>query len=150
MRFTFQSVIEVVFRDVSTLGSALFYWFLAFILLSVGYVSVFVLLAIFFIAVYLLVAMIRFFYFKERPHKEPYSNFFEKIDASSFPSVHAARSVFLAFVLHTLFESTLLFSVLVFCAAFLVCVSRVLLHKHDIVDVIGGAVLGVLFFLLLF
>ena len=150
MQFTFKNVSEVVFRDISALGSAVFYWFLALLLLSTGYVTIFIFLAFFFVVIYLLVATIRFFFFKERPHKELYSNIFEKIDASSFPSVHAARSVFLAFVLHMLFGSTLVFSVLVFGAAFLVCVSRVILHKHDIIDVLGGAVLGVLFFLLLF
>ncbi len=150
MRFTFRNILDVAFRDISALGGAIFYWFLALLLLSLGHVYIFIFFALFFIVVYIIVATIRFFFFKERPDKESYSNLFEKIDASSFPSVHAARSVFLAFVLRSLFDYNLIFSILLFSAAFLVCVSRVVLRKHDVTDVIGGAVLGVLFFLLLF
>ncbi|HLD79979.1 MAG: hypothetical protein A2822_01230 [Candidatus Staskawiczbacteria bacterium RIFCSPHIGHO2_01_FULL_41_41] len=88
------------------------------------------------------VLLIRIFYFKNRPKKEEYQNFWEKIDASSFPSLHTARIVFLAVLFSVYFSnvySTTLFTV----TAALVSYSRVYLQKHDWVDVAGGIVVGV-------
>jgi len=150
MHFTIQRISEIVFRDISALGSAFFFWLLTFILFTLGFVREAFLSALFFVVVYLLVACIRLLYFKERPVKESHRTLFEKIDASSFPSVHAARAVFLALVLHTLFSRHLFFSVLLFAVALLICISRVVLRKHDVVDIIVGAVVGAVFFLLLF
>lgn len=150
MRFTFANISAVIFRDISALGSAFFFWLVVLLLFSLRFLREAFFLALFFVLAYMLVALIRILYFKERPEKESYRNLFEKIDASSFPSVHAARAAFLALTLHTLFGRSLLFSLLVFFVAFLVCISRLVLHKHDLVDVTVGALLGILFFLVLF
>ncbi|MDP3698692.1 MAG: phosphatase PAP2 family protein [Nanoarchaeota archaeon] len=89
-----------------------------------------------------IVILIRIFYFKDRPKKETYSNFIERIDASSFPSLHAARIVFLAMLFSTHFANQYL-TILCTVTAALVSYSRIYLQKHDWIDVAGGAVAGI-------
>jgi len=69
-------------------------------------------------------------------------------DKFSFPSGHASRAVFLAYFLtHTVLDSVLLLPLL-YAWASAVCVSRVLLRRHHLVDVACGAIFGVVEFYL--
>ena len=88
-----------------------------------------------------IVIIIRILYFKNRPKKELYKNWMERIDASSFPSLHTARIVFLA-LLFTFFVHNYYLALLCAIIAVLVSYSRIYLKKHDWIDVIGGAMLG--------
>ncbi|MBI2124929.1 phosphatase PAP2 family protein [Candidatus Woesearchaeota archaeon] len=88
------------------------------------------------------VLIIRIFYFKPRPKKEEFTNFWQKIDASSFPSLHTARIVFLA-ILFSVYFSNLYSTVLFTVTAALVSYSRVYLQKHDWIDIVGGIALGI-------
>ncbi len=89
-----------------------------------------------------IVVLIRIFYFKDRPRKETHSNFIERIDASSFPSLHSARIVFLAMLFSVHFANQYV-TILCTAVAALVSYSRIYLKKHDWIDVLGGAVVGV-------
>ncbi|MBI2627671.1 phosphatase PAP2 family protein [Candidatus Nomurabacteria bacterium] len=88
------------------------------------------------------VLIIRIFYFKPRPKKEEFTNFWQKIDASSFPSLHTARIVFLA-ILFSVYFSNLYSTALFTVTAALVSYSRIYLQKHDWIDIVGGIVLGI-------
>ena len=46
---------------------------------------------------YLFGSFIKLIYFKERPNEQKYNNAFQKIDASSFPSIHTSNSFIVAF-----------------------------------------------------
>src|SRR3989344_4049904 len=84
------------FRDMTSLGSLWFYAiFMAFFLILSDYASLKVLLSGF-ILMYFAVIIIRSIYFKNRPIKYNYNTTIEKLDASSFPSLHAARTAFLS------------------------------------------------------
>ena len=96
--------------------------------------------------IYFLTFVIRIFYFKSRPKKVKYSNFIEKIDASSFPSVHAARTTFILLLLLVYFVRSFFLAGGLIFVAFLACYSRIYLMKHDKVDVFGGIVLGIVSF----
>ena len=89
-----------------------------------------------------IIVVIRIFYFKNRPKKETYSNFIERIDASSFPSLHSARIIFLAILFSVHFANQYL-TILCTIVAALVSYSRIYLQKHDWIDVAGGIVVGV-------
>lgn len=65
------------------------------------------------------------------------------MDKYSFPSGHASRAVMVACFIAAHFELTGVHRVLVIVWSFSVCLSRVLLGRHHISDVIFGAVLGV-------
>jgi len=92
--------------------------------------------------VVLITIFVRAIYFKPRPNKMAYNNFLEKLDASSFPSIHSARitSLFLSYILY--FKANLFLSVFLFLIAFLIFYSRVYLKKHDWIDVSAGFMLG--------
>ena len=130
------------FRDSSALGSLLFYCFLLMFLFLIKEFYLFKRLFFGFVLIYAATILIRTFYFKERPKRFNYNSYIEKLDASSFPSLHASRITFLSISLMNYFKNIYLYfglSVL----ALLVCYSRVYLKKHDFADVIAGVVFGV-------
>ena len=88
-------------------------------------------------------SIIRIFYFKERPKKIKYNNFFMKIYAASFPSVHATRIVILAYFFSKIYTN-IIFIALLWALVLIVCYSRVHLKYHYKEDVIVGALLGLL------
>ena len=95
------------------------------------------------ILTYAITSVIRLMYFKRRPDKQTYRNIVEKIDASSFPSLHAMRAAVLATILSAFFENfwlTPLFAL----AAVAVAVSRVMTKRHDVSDVLAGLIFGVI------
>lgn len=92
---------------------------------------------------YAVTAVIRLAYFKRRPDKQGYHNFIEKIDASSFPSLHAMRAAVLATILSAFFES-FWFTPLFALAAVAVAASRVMTKRHDVNDVLAGLIFGVI------
>lgn len=94
-----------------------------------------------FALIYLIGVPIKLLVFKNRPKKMKYKDFWEKFEASSFPSVHAARVVFLALVLCSRFNNNV-FSALLFAVAALVMYSRIHLKKHYWSDIIGGVITG--------
>lgn len=131
------------FRDITSLGSLWFYvLFLIFFLILEDYSSLKVLLSGF-VLVYLAVIIIRSLYFKNRPKKYPYNNLLEKLDASSFPSMHAMRTGFLTSFFIEYFKNSLI-SILLIILALIILYSRTYLKKHDWKDVIAGAVFGAL------
>lgn len=106
---------------------------------------------------YIMVCGIRLLYFKQRPKKQSFQGFFERIDASSFPSMHAARSVVLsAGIWFLLRESGIWFVVQewvminkdwlisLFLGMFILLtgVSRVWLKRHYWSDIIVGWIIG--------
>jgi undecaprenyl-diphosphatase len=93
------------------------------------------------ILAYALTVVIRLAYFKRRPDKQGYNNLIEKIDASSFPSLHAMRAAVLATILSAFFESLWL-PPLFALAAVAVAVSRVMTKRHDLSDVLAGLIFG--------
>jgi len=89
-------------------------------------------------------SLIKLVWYRPRPVPIAWSNWYEKINASSFPSIHAARlAVFATFcILSERFDLYTLW--IIITAALVVGITRVVLKKHYWVDVIGGWVLGVL------
>jgi len=95
------------------------------------------------VAAYFVTIIIRALYFKERPKPRKYKNIIEKIDASSFPSLHTIRVTVLVVIL----GNSLVHPVqqLVLGLSWLgVCGMRIKLDKHHASDVLGGAFLGLL------
>lgn len=131
------------FRDITSFGSLWFYLILMLVLLMLRNYVLLEKLAIGFILIYAAVITIRSFYFKNRPQKYKYGNFLERIDASSFPSLHAARTIFLASLFIEYFKNKLI-SILLIILALIVLYSRTYLKKHDWKDVIAGAFFGAL------
>jgi membrane-associated phospholipid phosphatase len=139
-------LLKKFFEEITFLGGLFFYIFLIVLFLILGKEDYALKLFLSLLVIYFLTLVIRIFYFKPRPEKMKYSNFIEKIDASSFPSVHSARTTFLVLFSFFSFFLNSVYLILVLILWFLVLYSRVYLKKHDITDLLGGIILGGLSF----
>lgn len=130
------------FRDFTALGSLWFYLIAILIFLIIKNYSIFIKLLIGLLLIYAVVIFIRTFYFKNRPKRYSYDSYIEKLDASSFPSLHSARAAFLSMILMNLFGN-IIFSIFIVVLIGIVAYSRIYLKKHDLKDVLAGIILGV-------
>ena len=132
-----KNFIETV-RDFTAFGDPLILIILSALILGLDKNLIYILIGLIFIE--LVSRGIRIFYYKDRPRKETHNNFLEKLDASSFPSIHSARSSFVFLVLYSLtnYPANLLFILLFLIVGF----TRVLLKKYYIIDVLSGFIIG--------
>lgn len=98
--------------------------------------------------IYPVTILFRTFLFKNRPKRIKYDSYIEKLDAASFPSLHATRTAFMAAILIKFFND-LVISILLIFLALAIAYSRIYLKKHDFKDVVGGVVLGILVYILI-
>lgn len=136
------------FRDLTSLGGGYILIVLIILMYLLNQIRLFKILLLGFILSYLMSFVIRLFYYKDRPNKEKYSNLLAKVDASSFPSVHSMRAIFLAIIFSQFFNNQYL-SIFLILVALLVCYSRIYIKKHYLVDVIIGFILGIFLALVL-
>ena len=132
-----------IMRDISALGSLIFYVLLMILFLALNDYPSLKKLLVGIILMYFVTIMIRLAYFKNRPDKFAYHNTIEKIDAASFPSLHAARTGFLS-VFFAYYFNNVPISAILSALALGILFSRIYLRKHDFRDVLAGAFLGVL------
>jgi undecaprenyl-diphosphatase len=137
-------IIRKIFEELTFFGGIAFFMFLVVLFWLFEKTDILIKLILGLILIYAITFVIRLFYFKPRPKRIGYKNYLEKIDASSFPSVHAARAIFLCFSIILAFNLNWILNSFVILLAILVIYSRIYLLKHDIVDAIGGILLGLL------
>ena len=93
------------------------------------------------IAVELVGGAIKLVAYRVRPDRQRYAGFLEKVDSGSFPSIHTARAA-TALTLIYLYgrrpEALLIGAPILV----LVGVSRILLKRHYLVDVLAGGLFG--------
>jgi len=130
-------------REVSALGSLFFYILVIAVFFILGNREMFVKLLAGLAIMYAITILLRTVYFKERPNRYNYNSYIEKLDAASFPSLHASRAAFMGSVLINYFNSNLMSLVLVIVVLAIIY-SRIPLKKHDWKDVSAGVVVGVL------
>lgn len=130
------------FRDASALGSFLFLCVLAVFFLFIDYkISLIILIGLAIIE--FVGALVKIFFYKARPNNQKFSNILEKIDSGSFPSIHSARVLLVALTLYPFFSSPIAL-LLMTLSVILVGISRIVLNKHYILDVLAGYVFGFL------
>ncbi len=135
--------LDLFFRDMTSLGGMFFYGLVVGGFFFLGDYDMVKRLLWVFIIITAISVIIRSVYFKDRPKKQKHSSFLERLDASSFPSIHAARSVSLAIILGRASEAHLFFIFAIIVAA-IICFSRHYLNKHDSIDIVAGIILGIL------
>jgi undecaprenyl-diphosphatase len=133
---------DEVVRDISAMGGVFFTTLIPLFVLLLGEFALFYELVVGLFIVYIVNISIRQFYFKDRPKKEVYVGWVQRIYASAFPSMHAMRVWFLVTVLGLYYSDTLLAGIFLVVGG-AVSYSRVVLEKHYYSDVIAGMVLGV-------
>lgn len=130
------------FRDITSFASLWWYLTISLVFLITKNYDIFLRLASGLLLIYFIVVVIRTFYFKNRPKKYSYNSYMEKLDASSFPSLHSARAVFMSIVLMIFFDNVFL-SALLAALVIITAYSRIQLRKHDLIDVLAGVVVGI-------
>jgi len=138
----FKSLLNVFFKQVTELGSLTI--ITAIIVFTFFFDKLLALKLFIGIAAVTIIAFtIKTFFFRVRPKKQSFNNILERIDASSFPSVHSARITILVFWL-TIFVDDVLLKIFLVVMGIIVAYSRIYLKKHYLTDVIGGIILGVI------
>ena len=134
------------FRDISTLGGIFFYGFILIFLLIINQFALFKKLFLALIIIYFFSIILRYLFFKERPVKEKYTNLIEKIDSSSFPSLHAGRATLYSLFAYFNLEFKLFIFILIL--SLIILYSRIYLKKHYYKDILVGVLIGILSFYL--
>lgn len=93
------------------------------------------------IVTYAVGASLRLLLPKPRPRRRRAKHWFERIDAASFPSLHAARASALAILLAMRWPVAP-FVMLLVVLVLLVSYARVVVGAHDRTDVLAGTLLG--------
>ena len=141
--YAFETVKKEFLKDISSLGGLGFFLLTIIFTYLIGEtiftIKLILSLGIIFIVVY----SIKIFYVKPRPETEIKKSFsfLEKLNKSSFPSLHTARISLLSTSVYSMNNNLIYFSVLILL---IVCYSRVYLKKHFFEDVIAGVILGLL------
>lgn len=130
-------------EDIKAFGGLPIYLFLIALFFILDYTAMGVRLAIGLFLAYALTSSIRFVFFKQRPDKQKFKGLAQKIDASSFPSLHAMRAGCLA-VLLIIFFGNFWITIISIIAAICVALVRVVQKRHFASDVIAGLIFGVL------
>lgn len=127
-------------RDFTSLGNPIILLFVPFAVLGAQTLYFKLLLAL--LANEVFCSLIKLFFHKPRPDGQAYKGILEKIDAGSFPSIHASR---ISLVYFTLFhQATSLSLKIAFLAVIaVVAYSRVALKRHFWTDIIGGIIIGI-------
>jgi len=142
MKEFIRKLVSEIVTQVSSFGGIVFY---SVILATVLFIDITLFLKLF---LGLIIGMIfgigiKHLFFKDRPKREKYSSKLEKIDASSFPSIHAIRIFTLSAILSLYFKNIFLIIIFTFLSL-LVCYSRIQLEKHYFKDVFWGAIIGII------
>lgn len=141
-RKTTREVFAVIMRDTSAYGGFPFYamMIIAFFLLDEFVFAYNLVVSL--IAVTIVVALVRLVYFKPRPgmKRKTYNTIYERIDNSSFPSIHAARAVMISMALFSKFNALLPLLALM---TILVLMTRIYFKRHDAADLTVGVIIGI-------
>ena len=137
-----KTISSKLFKEITFLGGILFYLFFSLVCLKFLGLNLFLKLILSLILIYFLTFLIRIFYFKQRPRRIFYESFLEKINASSFPSVHAARITFISLFSIIIFQPNIYYIFLILFLWILTLYSRIYLKRHYFFDIIGGVILG--------
>ncbi len=128
-------------RDITSLANPLILLMVPFIFLGASRPFYILLLAL--LINEILASIIKITFPKKRPTGQSYKNLIEKIDAGSFPSLHASR---ITLVYFTILSNTNTIAIKMLCVfvVILVIISRIRLKKHYWIDVLGGFIIGLL------
>ena len=137
-----RKLLSLALDDFSFFGSVPFYVFVTLTLFFIGNIELFSRLAYSFLISFILLLIIKNVHYKDRPRKEEFTMFMEKIIASSFPSSHSLDVTLLAIFFSIAYPFTWVISMsAILCL--LVYIQRYITKKHFIVDIIGGILIAI-------
>ncbi len=128
-------------KNVSALGTLPFFLIIISILYSINQIHFAIQLALGIFIGHLITYLIRLIYRKERPIPQKYESLVEKIDTSSFPSLHSVRAI-IFFIISVMNSQSLTAYFIFSIYALGILWSRHYLQRHDWIDIFGGALIG--------
>ena len=137
-------IVDLWMRDITSIGGLPIIAFITLFLIFFDKITIAKEFIVALIASEILIWIIRLVYFRQRPYgkKDGFKNLYERIDESSFPSIHASRAMIIVIVLSQGLE--IYSKILLWLIALLICTSRIYLNRHHISDVVVGAILGLI------
>jgi len=142
------TILNTLLIYINKLGSYHFYIIIALLFLVAKEYLIVQILTIGIIVLYVFIIPLRLLFFHKRPIPIKYHNIIQKIDASSFPSGHTARTVYLFLVFLYFVKQQYLWITWVFISIGIVY-SRVYFKKHYIQDVVIGTLVALISFILI-
>ncbi|MCP4443668.1 MAG: phosphatase PAP2 family protein [Aureispira sp.] len=137
-------------RDVTALGNPFILLLVTFVLIGTHqhFWQLLAIMVVGFLINEVLCSGIKYLWHKPRPNGQQFENALEKIDAGSFPSIHAARISFVYLTLgYIQYQLDAWYYLPIFALVIiLVGYSRVFLHKHFPLDVAAGYTFGSVMF----
>jgi membrane-associated phospholipid phosphatase len=131
-------IVNILLQQVTELGGMAFYAIIMVLFIFIDPTrSLHLLISL--VAIMIVSVSIKYLYFTHRPKKQSTSTLVERLDASSFPSIHSMRALALGYWLSHYFNNIFITAYITIVAV-LVMVSRILLKKHYLRDVIWGAI----------
>ena len=94
-------------KDIAALGGNPVYFLVGGLFWFFGQPQVTYQLIVSLILCYMLTTLFRMAFFRQRPLKQQYKNFLERIDASSFPSLHSMRAAVISVTIGMFFSQPL-------------------------------------------
>ena len=149
VKATLKEVYSVTLKDLSAYGGFPFYGLVILVFLLSGDTRFALTLILSTVLITAIVSAMRLAYFKPRPGvpRKKYTAVYERIDNSSFPSIHAARSVMISFAL---ISKMPVFAPVATLLILAVCLSRLHFKRHDTKDLAAGLLIGYALSLLFF
>jgi len=137
-----KKILALILDDFSFFGSIPFFAFATFVVYLTGNLILFERLAYCFVISLIVVIGIKSAHFKDRPQKEEFSIFMEKVLASSFPSSHSIGVTILAILFYLAYP---LIHVLIagIIISILVYMQRYITKKHFVIDIMGGIIIAI-------
>lgn len=132
---------DEIVEDMKSLGGFWLYLVITAVFAGIGEGLIALGLLVVLALAFIIIICIRSLFFRPRPKPYKYRTWYDRIDASSFPSMHATRAAILAIFLTYLMDSVFLGVVFSLCAVG-VAAARVVGKKHHVSDVVAGLILG--------
>lgn len=128
------------FENISALGSLVVHGLVGLMFLLIDQ-AIFLQLLIALSTSVILISITRLFFFKNRPGRSTAPRgLLEKLEASSFPSMHSAHSFIVAIIVGANATTPLLIFLLILAA--IIAYSRYYLKMHYAIDILSGILLG--------
>jgi undecaprenyl-diphosphatase len=134
---------KALLDDFSFFGSIPFYLFVTLVIYFLGNQELFLRLLYTLLIGFVLIIIIKRVHYKDRPQKEVFDAFMEKIVASSFPSTHSMTITSLLILL-TIAYPFIWVGTLLTSLALIVYAHRYMTKKHYMIDIIGGIVIALI------
>jgi len=137
-----KKIISLIIDDFSFFGSFAFLFFVIAFAYFTKNTELFYRLSYFLLIGILVLIAIKSIHYKDRPQKEEFGIFMEKMIASSFPSSHSMVTTAITILIYLAYPLQWVLYLFSF-ASIIVYIQRYITKKHFFIDIVGGILTAV-------